>query len=282
MRNQYNFSAKKTGKFRKSPTTNAHRIAFPKIVREVINTSDIVLEVLDARFIDKTRNLEMENFVKEQDKKLIYIINKVDLVNLDELKANYDLSALKPYLFFSAKSKIGRAKLRLLIKIEMKKMKISHAKGRVGVIGYPNTGKSTIINILSGKKGTKTSSEAGFTKVQNKIRFNKDILIIDTPGVFQEKEHPETDIKASNKHAIIGIKSIDKIKDPDLIVSNLMKDNPGIFESFYNIEANGDAEILIGELGRKKNFLKKGNEVDIIRTAKEILKDWHKGKISKH
>ena len=282
MRVQYNFSAKKTGKFKKSPTTNIHRIAFPRLVRDVINTSDIVLEVLDARFIEKTRNFEMENFVKKQGKRLIYIINKADLVNIDELKANYDLSKLKPYLFFSSKSKVGRAKLRLLIKIEMKKMKISHAKGRVGVIGYPNTGKSTIINILSGKKGAPTSPEAGFTKVQKKIRFNKDIVIIDTPGVFQEKEHPETDIKALDKHAIIGIKNFDKVKDPDLIVSNLMKDNPGLFESFYNINANGDAEVLIEELGRKRNFLTKGNIVDIQRTAKEILKEWQKGKISKH
>ena len=281
MKARYSFSAKKTGKFRKSPTTNKHKIAFPKLVRDVINTSDIVLELLDARFIDKTRNIEMENFVKSQDKKLIYIINKVDLVNLNELKTNYDFSQLIPFVFFSAKSKIGRARLRLLIKIEMKKLKISHAKARVGVIGYPNTGKSTLINILTGKKATATSPEAGFTKAQHQIRFNKDILILDTPGVYQEKERPEIDSVALKKHAIIGVKTFSKIKDPDFVVSNIMKENPGLLESFYNIEANGDAEIIIEALGRKKNFLKKGNEVDVVRTAKEILKDWQEGKITK-
>ena len=278
---RYDFSSKKTGKFRKSPTTNLHKVAFPKLVRSVIDTSDIILEVLDARFIDKTRNIEMENYVREHNKKIIYIINKADLINIGELKASYDLSKLRPYIFFSAKSKVGRARLRMVVKIEMKKMKISHAKGRVGIIGYPNTGKSTIINILSGKKGTPTSPEAGFTKAQQKIRFSKDIIIIDTPGVYQEKESPERDVASLTKHTIIGIKSYDKIKDPDIVVSSLMKDYPGLFESFYKIEANGDAEILIEELGRKKNFLKKHGEIDLIRTAKEILKDWQKDKIYK-
>lgn len=278
---RYIFSSKKTGKFRKSPLTNKHRVEFPKMVRDVIETSDLILEVLDARFIDKTRNREMENFIKEQGKKLIYVINKVDLVNLNELKANYDFSEMIPHIFFSGKSSVGRARLRLMIKIEIKKMKITHAKGRVGVIGYPNTGKSTIINILSGKKGTYTSPEAGFTKAKHFVRFNKDIIIIDTPGVFQEKEHPELDVGALKKHAVIGIKIAEKIRDADLIVAHLMRENPGLFESFYGIDANGDSEILIETLGRKRNFIKKGNLVDNIRTAKEILKDWQMGKIKK-
>jgi len=282
MRVKYLFSSKKTRKFRKNPATNEHKIAFPKLVRDIITTSDIVLEVLDARFIDKTRNIEMENFVKGQNKKLIYIINKADLVNVAELKENYDLSQLKPYVFFSSKSKIGRTRLRLLIKIEIKKMKISHAKGRVGVIGYPNTGKSTLINILSSKKGASTSPEAGFTKVLQKIRFSKNIVILDTPGVFQEKEHPETDKAALRKHALIGVKTFSEIKDPDLIVSDLMKENKDLLESFYGIKTNGDSEVLIEELGRKKKFLKKGNAVDVIRTAKKILEDWQSGKISKN
>jgi len=278
---KYKFSSKMTGKFRKSPFTNKHRVEFPKMVRSVIETSDIVLEILDARFIDKTRNREMESFVREQGRRLIYVINKADLVDLSELKMNYDFSEMSPLVFFSAKTRIGRAKLRLLIKIEMKKLKITHAKGRVGVIGYPNTGKSTIINILSGKKGSTASPEAGFTQVQHKIKFSKNILIIDTPGVFQESEKPETDIFALKKHATIGVKTAEKIKDPDLVVAKLMNENPGLFESFYGVDANGDSEVLIETLGRKRNFLKKGGKIDVVRMAKEILKDWQAGKIRK-
>ena len=259
--------------------TNIHKVAFPKQAKKVIETSDIVLEILDARFIDKTRNTEMENFAKEKGKKLIYVINKADLADIGELKRNYDLSKLEPYVFFSARQKTGRARLRTLIKIEMKRMKIIHPKGRVGVIGYPNTGKSTIINILAGKKGAATSPEAGWTKVPQKIRFSKDIIILDTPGVFQEKEHPATDVTALRKHATIGVKTYTSIKEPDFVVAKLMRENPGKFERFYGIDADGDAEILIEKLGRKRNLLKKGGIVDSVRTAKEILKDWQEGRI---
>ena len=88
MKQRFSFSSKKTGKFKKQPTTNKHRIKFPKIVADVIRTSDIILEVLDARFIEKTRNQDVENLVKNQGKKLIYILNKADLIDINELKQN--------------------------------------------------------------------------------------------------------------------------------------------------------------------------------------------------
>lgn len=279
MHQRHSFSSKKTGKFKKAPSTNKHRIKFPKIVADVIRTSDILLEILDARFIDKTRNLEIENLVKKEGKRLIYILNKADLVNIDELKSNYDLSNLEDYVFFSTKSKIGRKRLKDRLKIEVKRMKLGSKQARVGIIGYPNTGKSSLINVLTGRKGTGTSAESGYTKVMQKIRFNKDILILDTPGVFQEKENPETKSADLKKHAQIGIKTFANVKEPQLIILSLMQLYPNKLEKFYQIEANGDSELFLEELGRKKNFIKKGNLIDADRAARYVLKDWQAGKI---
>jgi ribosome biogenesis GTPase A len=249
------------------------------MVKNVIRTSDVILEVIDSRFVEKTRNKIMEDYIKQEGKKLVYVFNKVDLVDLDELNAKYGNKEFEPYVFFSCKSKIGRTKLRDRIKIEVKKLKIKNMRARVGVIGYPNTGKSSLINILSGKVGTAVSPEAGYTKASHKIRFNKDILILDTPGVYLENEKPELSSVDLKKHAVIGIQSYNKVRNPDFIVSELVKDNPGLFEKYYNIEADGDAEILIEKLGRRMNFLRKGNSVDIERTARLILKDWQSSKI---
>lgn len=279
MHQRHSFSSKKTGKFKKSPSTNKHRIKFPKIVADVIRTSDIILEVLDARFIDKTRNLEVEGLVKKEGKKLIYVLNKADLIDINELKANYDVSNLGDYVFFSTKSKIGRKRLRDRLKIEVKKMKLGEKQARVGIVGYPNTGKSSLINVLTGKKGTGTSAESGYTKVMQKIRFNKDILILDTPGVFQEKENPETKSADLKKHAQIGIKTFANVKEPQLIILSLMQQYPEKLEKFYQIPANGDSELFLEELGKRKNFLKKGNLIDADRTARYVLKDWQAGKI---
>jgi ribosome biogenesis GTPase A len=278
MRQRYSFSARRTGVIE---GTNKHKQAFPKLAREVIRISDIILEVLDARFIEETRNPELEEEIKKRDKFLIYVLNKADLVNLAELKRKTELSNLTPYVLFSCTTAIGRKRLRDIIKINVKKLKVKdkYKKAHVGVIGYPNTGKSSLINLLTGRKSAGTSAQAGFTKGIQKIRFKKDILILDTPGVIPENENANLNREDLKKETKISTKTYDKVKEPDFIVSRLIVENPGLFEKFYEIDAEGDAEKLIEQLGRRRGLLKKGNEVDIDRTARAILKDWQKGKI---
>lgn len=279
MNYRYNFSMKRTGKFKKSPTTNKHRVPEAKLVVEIIKTSDIVLEVLDARYISQTRNLQTEKIVKDKGKKLIYVLNKSDLIKVSDLKRNIDLKEIEPYVLFSCVSKIGRKRLRDRIKFEVKKLRLGDKQARIGVIGYPNTGKSSLINVLAMRRGAGTSSQPGFTKAIQKIRFNKDIVILDTPGVFPEKENPETKASALKKHAEIGTNTFNEVREPELVVMELMNKHPGVLEKFYEIESKNDVEIFLRVLGEKKKFLKKRGETDLTRTARFVLKDWQTGKI---
>lgn len=276
MRVRYSFSSRKTGTIEGG---NRHKQAIPKLIREVIRISDIILEVLDARFIKETRNQELERFIKEQNKKLVYVLNKSDLMDITQLKQSLDLGDLKePYVLFSCKSLMGRKRLRDKIKIEVKKLKMGERRAQIGIIGYPNTGKSSLINLLAGRNSANTSSQPGFTKGIQKIRLAKGILLLDTPGVIPEEEDLKSE-KNIKKHAKIGVETYNKVKEPDLIIYELMKQNPDLFESYYLIDARGDSEVLIEELGKKKNFILKGNKIDKDRTARLILKDWQEGKI---
>ena len=279
MRVKYYYSSKLARKNRKPDNINAHRIPFPKLAREVIQKSDILLEVLDARFIDKTRNLELEKEASRLGKKIIFVLNKADLISVSDLKLNYDLTSLQPYVLFSSKNKIGRARLRQVINIEASKIKFDQVK--VGVIGYPNTGKSTLINILAGGKRAGTSPRAGFTKAIQKIRFNKKIIILDSPGVISEDEINSINAKIVKKQTEIGVKNYDMVKYPDLIINEIMKEHSTIFDKFYGVDSEGDVELLLEKLGRKWKFLKKKGEVDYDRTARKILKDWQEGKTRK-
>lgn len=261
----------------KSPSTHKHKNYVPSIINKVIEEADIILEVLDSRFIEKTRNFEIEKKVKKLGKLIIYIFNKSDLVNINKIKSNMELEKLKPNLFFSSKERRGHVNLKRLIKIESKKLKQESVN--IGVIGYPNTGKSSLINFLTGKSAVKTSSEAGYTKGMQKIRLSKGLYLIDTPGIIPISEKSSTSIKILVKHPQIGAVTWDKVKNPDLVVDQLMKEYPGILEKHYKIQAKMDSEFLIEKLGRKLNYLKKGNFVDEIRTAKQILRDWQEGKI---
>ena len=275
MRNQHLFSSSRTGNIK---NIKKQKQKFPNIVKDIIRISDIILQVLDARFIKETRNIEFEELIKKQNKKIIYVFNKSDLV-----KSHKKINSMQPYVYVSAKNKAGIKELRDKIKAAVKKLKKPDHKTKertqVGIIGYPNTGKSTLINLLSGKSSAKTGAESGFTKGMQKIRLTSDILLLDTPGVIPPSEYSHIRKEAIQKQGKIGARTIDKIKDPEIIIIKLMEEYSNKIEKFYKINAQGNHETLIEQLGRKKNFLKKGGVVDDDRTSRQIIRDWQEGRI---
>src|SRR3989344_378475 len=156
-------------------------VSFWRVVNEVIRDSDVVLEVLDARFPEETRNKEIEEKIKKINqkgihKKLIYVLNKSDLVKEKFCNLEFDFS---PYVFVSAKNNLGTTRLRSLLKEEARKKKPLI----VGILGYPNTGKSSLINALKQKRSAGVGAAPGFTRGLQKIKISRDIYLLDTPGV---------------------------------------------------------------------------------------------------
>src|SRR3989338_2107047 len=120
MRVRYSFSSRRTGKI---DAHNKHRQPFPALAKEVIRISDVILYILDARFVEETRNRDLERYMKEDGKDVITILNKCDLVNVADMQYQKNLSELKPYVFLSTKTNLGRKKLREQIKITIKKLR---------------------------------------------------------------------------------------------------------------------------------------------------------------
>jgi ribosome biogenesis GTPase A len=249
---------------------------FWKIVNDVIQDSDVLLLLLDARLVKETRNKEIEEKVKKAGKTLIFVVTKSDLANKDDVE-KYK-KQLKPCVFVSAIKHHGTTMLRDRIFIEASKSKIGYKVIRVGILGYPNVGKSTLINALSGRKAAKTSSMSGYTTGVQKVRADPRIILLDTPGVIPYKE------KDDAKHAFIGTQDHTKIKDPDVIVMKLMEEYPGKIEEHYKIDVkiddpSYDLEETLEKIAVKKKLIKKGNNPDIDRVSRMILKDWQEGKI---
>ena len=260
-----------------SERTNKHAYSVSALINKIIYEADIILEVLDSRFIEKTRNTEIEKLVKSLGKKLIYILNKSDLVDIRQVKANVEIAELKPHIFFSYKDRKSGAMLKRLVKIEAHKL----GKDAVnfGVIGYPNSGKSSLINLLIGRTVARTSSEAGYTKGLQKVKITRGIYLIDTPGIIPSYEKAKTNRELVSKHSQIGAVTWDKASNPDMIVFKIMKEYPNLIEKYYGIDTDGNSEELIEILGKKLHYLVKGGGVDEMRTAKHILRDWQEGKI---
>jgi ribosome biogenesis GTPase A len=276
VRVRYSFSSRRTGHIE---NIRKQKKKFPALAREVVDNSDIVLEILDARFINETRNLEIEEYIKKKNKRIIFVLNKADLAE----NINKDLLAeLYPYVLVSAKTRKGAKDLRKRIKIESKKIETPLSdlgKVSIGVVGYPNTGKSSLINMLIGKHSARTAPEAGFTKGLQKLNLTPEIQLIDSPGIIPEKEYSNILTEKISKHAKVGGRSYNQVRDPEMVIAAIIKEHKGVLESHYNIKADGNSEILIEELGKRHGFLKKGGIVDEDRTARLILKDWQEGKI---
>lgn len=303
VRVRYSFGSRHTGRIR---NIKKQRGKYPEVMKDVINISDIVLEILDARFIEETRNLEVEKNILENNKLLVYVFNKVDLGDKKELEKQIP-SWMKPYVFVSATKNIGLNDLKGRIKMEAKRVLTRWKKEgskmekvHVGVIGYPNAGKSSVINFITRKGVAKTAKQAGFTKGMQKIRMSKNVLILDTPGVIPDSKY-STESKSFAKDVKVNARTYSDVKYPEDVVYYLMsapepvdaesvtdaenakiaeaEKNAHAIEEFYGVEAKGNVEVLIDELGKKKEFLGKGGVVDVDRTARLILRDWQEGRI---
>jgi hypothetical protein len=236
-------------------------------VNGVINEADILLEVVDARRIDETRNLEIEDKVRRAGKLLIYVFNKCDIADMSALE--HKKKELFPSVFVSSKEYHGIKMLYERIIIEAKRLGIKRPK--VGVLGYPNMGKSSLINALNGSAKARISAESGFTKGKQYVGA-KGILLIDTPGVIPFGENDTV------KKALTGIDT--KFKDPETAVLKVIEEYPGTIEQFYGAEANAeDAEESLENIAVKLNLLLKGKRPDMRRASERILRDLRDGKI---
>jgi ribosome biogenesis GTPase A len=281
MRPRYSFSSRHN---RNVKNMRKQRGKYPLIAKKIVQDSDIILEILDARFIQETRNKDLEEEIERKKKRIIYVLNKADLIN----KTNLNLPPeMTPYVLVSSTLRKGIKELRDRIKREAKTVnkekdnetEETSQRVTVGVIGYPNTGKSSLINTLIGKSSAGVGSDAGFTKSMQKIKLSQDIVLMDSPGIIPEKEYSTQDREKITLNTKLGARSYSQVKEPELVVTNLIKSYPNLLEKFYKINAKGDPEVLLEELGKRKGFLKKGGEVNEDTTARLIIKDWQTGKI---
>lgn len=237
-----------------------------RLVNQVIDGAEILLLVIDARMPEMTRNAEIESKIKQWGKHLLFVINKCDLVkreSMDKMKEEF-----RPSVFVSSKDKLGGT---ILLK---KILEISKGKPCiVGVLGYPNVGKSSVINLLRGQKSASVSPHSGHTKGIQFVKAKGKIKLLDTPGVLPYDE------KDMLKEVIIGSRNPEHLKEPDYFAMKLVEQYPAMFEKYYGLKYNNDAYEFLEEVALKQKVLIRGGSPDMMRVSRQLLYDWQRGKV---
>ncbi|ORX42593.1 NGP1NT-domain-containing protein [Hesseltinella vesiculosa] len=246
---------------------------------KVIDSSDIIIHVLDARDPIGTRCRNVENFIRKEKphKHLIFVLNKCDLVpTWSTARWVANLSKDAPTLAFHASinNSFGKGSLIQLLR-QFSSLHTDKKQISVGFIGYPNTGKSSIINTLKAKKVCNVAPIPGETKVWQYITLMKRIYLIDCPGVVPPNvDDDEVDI------ILKGSVRVENIPNPEDTIPTIMdRVRHEYLRRTYGIREWRDSTDFLEQLARKNGKLLKRAEPDLHNTSVMVLNDWLRGRI---
>lgn len=245
---------------------------------KVLDSSDVVAEIVDARDPMGTRCFHIEQFLRKEKphKHLVLIINKIDLVPTWVTKKWLSvLSKELPTVAFHASMQhsFGKGALINLLR-QFAKLHKDHQQISVGFIGFPNVGKSSIVNTLRAKRVCKTAPIAGETKVWQYVTLMKRIYLIDCPGVVYPQGDSETQL------ILKGIVRVENVKDPENYVQGVLdRVNSDYLKKAYSIDDWQNVEDFLTRICLKSGRLLKGGEPDLNSAAKIVLNDFQRGRL---
>ena len=264
-----------------------HMTKAKRMMQEDIKLIDLVIELLDARIPLSSRNPDIDSLANNKSR--LILLNKADLadervtlewskyfedkgikvIKLDSRSKN-GMKAVNAAILEACKEKIERDRKRGIINRPVRAM----------VAGIPNVGKSTFINSFAGKSCAKTGNKPGVTKGKQWIRLNKNVELLDTPGILWPKFDDE---KVGTDLAFIGSINDQIINQTELVyelITVLNAKYPGIFEERYGTSGEDGVKIL-EDAAINRQCLKKGGEPDLDKAASIIIEDFRSGKLGK-
>ncbi len=259
------------------------------LIEEKSKYVDFFIYLLDARVIKSSMNKYLLDKIK--DKKKMFLVSKADLASdLDNKKWSEELNKdgnIALFVDLKNQKSIDLILKNIDLMVEEKRNKmlkkgIKNFTIKSMVVGIPNVGKSTFINLLSKRSVAKAENRPGLTRNITWIKVNKNFELLDTPGILLPKF--ENEINAINL-ALIGTIKEDVLPLDDLfdhLMDIIRLDYSNLFYEKYNISLEDKNNLEVIEmLSKKRGYILKNNELDLMRCKKVILNDFKNGKLGK-
>lgn len=265
-----------------------HMTKAKRMMQENIKLIDLIIELVDARIPMSSRNPDIDELGK--GKARIILLNKSDLADAGLNQEWESFFKEKGYFVqqLNAKTGAGIKNIQALVqesckeKIERdRKRGIINRPVRAMVVGIPNVGKSTFINSFAGKACAKTGNKPGVTKGKQWIRLNKNLELLDTPGILWPKFE---DQKIGERLALIGSINDEILHVDELAVTlirNLKNSYLDLLEKRYDITIDEDAYDTLKKIAIARRCLQKGELPDVDRASSMLLEDFRSGKLGR-
>ncbi|KAG0569973.1 hypothetical protein KC19_6G129400 [Ceratodon purpureus] len=279
------------------------RRQFYKEFMKVVDASDVIIQVLDARDPLGSRCVDVERMVNKARglKRIVLLLNKIDLVprevaeqwlkylreelptvafkcNTQQQRTNLGrksfAKATENVDVLQGSDTLGAETLLQLLKNYCRNQKMKTAI-TVGVVGFPNVGKSSLINSLKRTRVASVGSTPGVTKAMQEIHLDKNVKLLDCPGiVFAASGDNEASATLRN------CTKIEKLEDPATPVKEILRLCPAEkLTSIYKIDNFSNVDEFLMKVAMVRGKLKKGGVVDSQAAARIVLHDWNEGKI---
>ncbi|MBQ4474476.1 MAG: ribosome biogenesis GTPase YlqF [Lachnospiraceae bacterium] len=265
-----------------------HMTKARRMMEESVKLIDIVVELVDARIPASSKNPDIDELAK--GKARLILLNKADLADAERTAAwmrYYESRGWYAAALNARQTKDVRSVAGLIqescreITERNARRGIKNRPIRAMIVGIPNVGKSTFINSFAGRAAAKTGNTPGVTKGKQWIRLNKNVELLDTPGILWPKFE---DQKVGMRLAWIGSIRDEVLDAGDLafeLIQFLKEEYPSALRERYGLEGEEAPLEMMEKIGRMRGCLKAGAQIDYDKTASVILDDFRKGALGR-